>query len=272
VVVVSGFLERTSFRQRMSAGSGASAAWLAPPDSEDGLAGYAAFHRERVRWTARLVQRSTPPPGPILDIGASPLSAELPGIWPGREVWVVDPDPSWSKPLSEVGVRFVPGSLMDARLPVGDSQFAAVVASEVFEHLPECAPHLLERVARVTAPDGVIGITVPNQARLINRVRLLLGHSVEESPMRAYHRGWMALGHLHEYTLEEVRAEFHAPGVRLIESGAFDPYDRGSYNHVNSFLRHLGLSSWREVLFAVLRRDSVGGSAVPVAGATARPD
>jgi SAM-dependent methyltransferase len=196
--------------------------WLARAEPEDSLAGYAAFHRERVRWTARLVQGSAPPLGPVLDIGASPLSAELPGAWPGREVWVVDPDPSWEQPLSEAGVRFVSGSLLDNRLPFSDAQFAAVVVSEVFEHLPECAPHLLERVARVTAPNGVIGVTVPNQARLINRVRLLLGRSIEESPVTSYHRGWMAFGHLHEYTLDEVRAEFRAPGLRLVDSGAFD--------------------------------------------------
>jgi SAM-dependent methyltransferase len=220
----------------------------------DQLDGYAEMHRERVATTARLIANCGPPPGPVLDVGASPLSGALPALWPGRELWVVDPDATWGDRLASTGVRFVPGSLLDKRLPFPDGQFAVAIASEVFEHLPECAAHLLGRMARVTAPGGLIGITVPNQARLANRLRLLAGESIAEPPSLAYHRPWMGYGHLHEYTLPELLSECREPTLTLVDSGAFDPYDRGAFNTVNSLLGLLGWTHMREVLYAVFRR------------------
>jgi SAM-dependent methyltransferase len=239
-----------------------------PPSDPDRLDGYAGFHRERVEWTARLAQAAHPPAGPILDIGASPLSASLPALWPGREVWVLDPDDSWRAELAGTSVRFVQGSLLDAELPLDEGQFGAVVASEVFEHLPECAPHLLGRLARVTAPLGVVAVTVPNQARLANRVRLLLGRSIVEAPSLAYHRPWMGYGHLHEYTMAELLREFRDPALTRIDAGAFDPYDRGKFQPLISLLGRAGLTGWREVLYAVFRRapaESRSGSGRPAA-------
>jgi SAM-dependent methyltransferase len=231
--------------------------------AQDRLDGYAAFHQDRVAWTARLAQSSGAPPGPVLDIGASPLSASLGGLWPGREVWVVDPDPRWQAELSATSIRFVTGSLLEPELPFADGQFSAVVASEVFEHLPECAPHLLEKVARVTAPGGIVAITVPNQARLANRLRLLLGKSIVEPPSQAYHRPWMGYGHLHEYTMAELLTEFRDPRLTRIAAGAFDPYDRGKFQPLISLLGQAGLTGWREVLYAVFRRRSEPPGAVP---------
>jgi SAM-dependent methyltransferase len=238
------------------------------PDSgegpeEDRLDAYAAFHQERVRTTAHLIQAAKPPPGPILDIGASPLSASLPNLWPGREIWVVDPDPTWATRLAGSAVRFAAGSLLDLELPFPPGKFSVVVASEVFEHLPECAPHLLGPIARVTAPGGLVGVTVPNQARLANRVRLLLGESVAEPPTRAYHRPWMGYGHLHEYTLSELVRDCRDPNLVLVDFGAFDPYDRGRYQPLISLVGALGLTGWQEVLYGIFRRGPSGVGAPP---------
>jgi SAM-dependent methyltransferase len=223
---------------------------------DEQIAEYAVFHRPRVAATARLVQAARPPEGPVLDIGASALSSSLPGLWPGRDVYVMDPEPAWKDRLAGTGVRFVPGSLMDPELPFAPGTFAAVVASEVFEHLPECGGHLLTRVARVTAPGGIVGITVPNQARFANRVRLLFGASILEAPSRVYHRPWMGYGHLHEYTMPEVLTEFQEPSLRLIDHGAFDPYHRGKFQPLISFFGRAGLTTWREVLYAIFRRET----------------
>ncbi len=236
-------------------GAAPPAAPVASAPSEDTLEGYAEFHRVRLEQTTRLAQAANPPQGPVLDIGASPLSASLPDLWPNREVWVVDPDASWKDRLAPARVRFAAGSLLEPTLPFDEGRFAVVVAAEVFEHLPECAPHLLARMARVTAPGGIVVVTVPNHARLANRVRLLLGRSVLEPPSRAYHRPWMGFGHLHEYTLPEMRSEFREPTLRPLEFGAFDPYDRGKFQPVISLLGRAGLTTWREVLYAVFRRE-----------------
>jgi SAM-dependent methyltransferase len=236
---------------------------------EDRLDRYANFHRRRLGMTTRIVQSASPPPGPLLDIGASPLSATLPMLWPGRELWVMDPDPKWGTELASTTVNFMPGSLLDARLPFPDGRFSVVVAAEVFEHLPECAPHLLGRLARVTAPGGLVAITVPNQARLANRIRLAFGRSVVEAPSRAYHRPWMGFGHLHEYTLGEVKTEFHEPSLRRVDLGAFDPYDRGKFQPILSLLGGLGLTDWQEVLYAIFRREAGETRSAPAAPAPA---
>ncbi|MCI4336456.1 MAG: class I SAM-dependent methyltransferase [Thermoplasmata archaeon] len=239
--------------------------WPPPGDKdagvteEDRLETYAGFHRARVRWTAELVRTAGVPDGPILDIGASPLTPELKDLWPGREVWVLDPDPAWADRVSGSGVRFSRGSLLDQSLSLPPDYFAAAIASEVFEHLPECAPHLLARVAKVVRPGGIVGITVPNQARLANRVRLLTGRSVVESPTRAYHRPWMGYGHLHEYTMDELVREFHEPTLQPLSFGAFDPYDRGRFQPLIDLVGGLGFTTLREVLYAVFRRHAPPG-------------
>lgn len=221
---------------------------------EASFEGYAAFHRRRVEETIALISQFGPPAGPVLDVGASPLSSQLPRIWTGREVHVLDPDTSWNERLRCTEVHFHEGSLMDECLPLPEGAFAVTLASEVFEHLPECPEHLLNRLARVTAPGGIVGVTIPNQARLVNRVRLLLGRSILEAPSSAYHRPWMGYGHLHEYTLGELRTDFHDPGLRPVALGAIDPYDRGRFNGPICLMKWLHLTGWREVLYVVFRR------------------
>jgi SAM-dependent methyltransferase len=224
-----------------------------PAQDPEPFGRYLEDHRHRVELTAGLVAAAAPPAGPILDVGASPVSPILPKLWPGRAVHVVDPDPRWSD-LDRQGIHFARGSIMDESLPFADGTFAAVVASEVFEHVLECPEHLLARLARVTAPGGLVAVTVPNQARLANRIRLLFGRSVAESPSLAYHRPWMGYGHLHEYTLGEVRREFHAPSLATVRVGAFDPYDRGKFQPIISLVGALQLTGWREVLYGIYRR------------------
>jgi len=230
---------------------------------EDTLEEYAAFHQKRLEETVAVVQQLHLPPGPVLDIGASPLSSRLPGLWQGREVHVLDPDENWAERFRSTPVHFHRGSLLDEGLPFKEGTFAITVAAEVFEHLPECPMHLLPRLAQVTALGGIVAVTVPNQAQLGNRARLLLGHSILEAPARVYHRPWMGFGHLHEYTLEELRTDFRAPGLSLVALGALDPYVGGRFPGLISLMRWLRLTGWRQVLYALFRRTPETESLAP---------
>ena len=221
---------------------------------EDTIEEYAAFHQRRIEETVAVILRVHPPPGPVLDVGASPLSSALPRLWQGREVHVVDPDEWWAEHLRSTPVRFHKGSLLEESLPFDEGTFAITVATEVFEHLPECPVHLLPRLARVTMPGGIVAVTVPNQAKLGNRFRLLTGESILEAPARVYHRPWMGYGHLHEYTLGELRTDFHAPGLRRVALGALDPYRGGRFPGLVTLMGQLHLTGLRQVLYVLFQR------------------
>jgi SAM-dependent methyltransferase len=67
---------------------------------------------------------------------------------------------------------------LNEALPFGDEQFDVVVLSEVLEHLPY--PEItLSEIARICRPGGKLVGSVPNGARLRNRLRFLLGGEVD---------------------------------------------------------------------------------------------
>jgi 2-polyprenyl-3-methyl-5-hydroxy-6-metoxy-1,4-benzoquinol methylase len=63
-------------------------------------------------------------------------------------------------------------------LPFGNSSFDAAIAGELLEHLPK-PDAVLDQVARVLSPDGLLVASVPNALRLKNRLRFLMGRPPE---------------------------------------------------------------------------------------------
>lgn len=137
----------------------------------------------------------------ILDVGCFPyhLGAALEKL--GHEVWGIASahEPIHSKRIKVCNVE-------RDRFPFADNFFDLVLCTEVLEHLPQSPAHALSESRRVAKPGGHLLVTTPNIARLINRIKLLLGknvsyplsHILEEDNM--YHR------HNREYTLSELAA------------------------------------------------------------------
>ncbi|MCE9613630.1 MAG: class I SAM-dependent methyltransferase [Lentisphaerae bacterium] len=86
-------------------------------------------------------------------------------------------------------VKVVKGSLLDSvspapeffqqsvdgqELPFVDAQFDFVSCNHVLEHVFQ-TEHLLREIRRITKPDGLVVISVPNCAALINRLCFLVG-------------------------------------------------------------------------------------------------
>ncbi len=105
----------------------------------------------------------------------------------------------------EVEARLVTG---DA-LPAADGEFAAVLAIDVLEHVPD-PDRLLAEIHRVLAPGGVFHLHVPCEGDPRSLWRWL--------PGQAGLRGWKRRfgGHLHRFRRDEVLRRVEAAGFSLV--------------------------------------------------------
>lgn len=140
-----------------------------------------------------------------------PEPAEIFGLeHPSRELLR---DRRWRRKLDELGVQIVAG---DARsLPLQDRSFDVVVAGELIEHLsPESlTTDFLPAVRRVLRPGGVLVLSTPNFACLLNRVLFVVwGRTSMDLPVPQKGRTY---GHLREYTGEEIVGLLEFSGFRV---------------------------------------------------------
>ncbi|MBK6429144.1 MAG: class I SAM-dependent methyltransferase [Blastocatellia bacterium] len=59
---------------------------------------------------------------------------------------------------------------------IGDESFDVVILTQVIEHIPNCPLGFLTEIARITKPGGLLVVTTPQLASVMNAFRLLLGH------------------------------------------------------------------------------------------------
>lgn len=119
------------------------------------------------------------------------------------------PDPA----VMEDTISYITADLEGRSLPAADSSFDLVIMDNVIEHMYN-PRSVLEECMRVLKPSGVLAVMTPNQARLTNRLRLLMGRSVyypldfwlgiREEHVERRHRKVFA-GHIREYTIPELK-------------------------------------------------------------------
>jgi SAM-dependent methyltransferase len=111
--------------------------------------------------------------------------------------------------------RHIEFDLNDAPVPDRCPQLAAeydiVVMAEVVEHLHTSLAAVLGLLAGWLRVPGYLVVQTPNGAALHKRIRLLLGRSPVEPPRACAQNP----GHLHEYTLRELREQVHAAGLEI---------------------------------------------------------
>lgn len=103
------------------------------------------------------------------------------------------------------------------KLPFADEAFDRVLASEVFEHIPDDEAAFAE-LFRVLKPGGTMAVTIP--ARLAEKVCWMLSND--------YHAPAVPGGHVRIYAKSEVQAKMRASGAEPIDShhahGLHAPY------------------------------------------------
>lgn len=117
------------------------------------------------------------------------------------------------------GIPFRGLNLKHSTLPYESKSFDVVVICEVIEHFNFNPLPVLKEINRVLKDDGYIYICMPNQASIVNRLKLLLGNSIH-NPIDDFYRQLdrndnMIVGlHWREYTLPET--------IQLIERMGFE--------------------------------------------------
>lgn len=112
-------------------------------------------------------------------------------------------------------------------------QFDIITSEATIEHLQDPKKYI-ERCVLLLKPRGYLLISTPNSAKLINRLRFLVGLSPNWPVSEFYTSGTDFTGHWREYTINELKTICEISNLEIINT----------YN--KNLLAHFGsLSNWR---------------------------
>jgi SAM-dependent methyltransferase len=159
----------------------------------------------------------------VLDVGAQFGSLAVYAAKLGCRAAAVDHGP-FAKVYREIatdhGVDYKECDLGSERLPFPDSVFDFVTYTDVLEHHSFSSKRVLDEIHRVLVPGGRLILMTPNHASIYNRVKLLLGYSVNDD-FDYFFKTCAAQevygGHHREYTRAEVKAALQRTQFRVRE-------------------------------------------------------
>jgi 2-polyprenyl-3-methyl-5-hydroxy-6-metoxy-1,4-benzoquinol methylase len=145
--------------------------------------------------------------------------------------------------------------------PYSDDFFDCVIICETLEHLNFNPLWTLYELNRIIINKGIIYISVPNQASLRNRIRLLMGQSVHNTIEAFYQqlnpKDNMIVGlHWREYTLREVKELLSGMGFEVIRSYLWSRYST-DYHDVKQLLKYIitCIPSFKDTIIAIGQKD-----------------
>jgi len=180
----------------------------------------------RYAYVRRLLVADFSPPARVVELGSAP-GAQIAGlarmgyratsvdIGSSADAWSGAPDGTMRALLAEAGVTDVTWDLERVPYPLEDRAFDAVVMTEVFEHLRDYPIRSLQEVHRILRPGGRLYFTTPNQAYLLNRLRLLSGRNTQ-TPLRDWVGGVPHARHAREYLFSEIDELMALADLRIV--------------------------------------------------------
>lgn len=146
--------------------------------------------------------------GKIVDVGCLAGLDMVPLLKEGWECYGVEISWEACQKALERGIRCVNHDVSKG-VPFGDEFFDAVWAEEIIEHLLDTDAFLRE-CYRVLKRGGILILSTPNLASLINRFRLLAG----KMP-RYVQYNMSGPGHVRYYTLGALREQLNRHGFKV---------------------------------------------------------
>lgn len=200
---------------------------------EQGEKGYGLFHRHRyILLAEKFLEFKTQEPQNFLEIGSYNCFVPVLAQTIGYTAYGLDL-PIFIKQFEETELKFnltiKPCDLSGEPIPFEDNWFDLINFSEVLEHFNFYPAKALVEFLRVLKSGGHLLITTPNQARFNNRLKLLLGLSINWDIKEPF----SPMTHAREYTAKEVVWLLKLAGFTKISVG----YAHIDYPDINIWLR-----------------------------------
>ncbi len=115
-------------------------------------------------------------------------------------------------------------------IPFQDQEFDIIIFSETLEHLNFHPKRVFKEFARVLKPGGEVIITTPNLLRLNNRLKCILGRSINVDIREDYSPGTP----YREYSAAEIEYLLNVAGLKIkkIKYADFDYPSRGKIDAI----------------------------------------
>jgi hypothetical protein len=176
---------------------------------------YVQYHALRYARLLSAVQQAAPSTGrlAVLDVGPNAQTALLRHGYPEAMIDTLGfAHPAVAPRPDE---RHIPFDLNEAvdppRRPALERRYDVIILAEVIEHLHTPPAAVLDYLRRGLSASGFILLQTPNGAALHKRLTMLLGRNPAPPPRACRENP----GHLHEYTLAELRDQVRAGGLAI---------------------------------------------------------
>jgi SAM-dependent methyltransferase len=177
-------------------------------------------HRDRFVHDLALVARYRGD-GRVLEVGTHPGYFSWCLVRAGIDAVGVDLDPSRAARFdADHRPSVVQCDIERERLPFDDGAFRVAMLCEVFEHLRVDPLHALDEIRRVLEPGGVLILETPNLYSGGNVARFVRGRGVMPAAYGEFAklRGVGHMGHIREYSRDEMREFLLRSGFEIVES------------------------------------------------------
>jgi SAM-dependent methyltransferase len=127
--------------------------------------------------------------------------------------------------VADHGVDYRECDLGCEPLPFADNSFDFATYTDVIEHHAFSPRRVLSEIHRVLVPSGSIILATPNHASIYNRIKLLVGGSVNDDFDYFFNTTANAKtydGHHREFTRVEIRSALEQTGFRVLECRVID--------------------------------------------------